>query len=140
GIVRYPEPGLIITFEEFPRQLYHDALQAGMDLQSLEKQGLLRVLWTPPAKILEGFSGKNDLVEKIVDALAVRRLVIDSITHFKRVATSELELREVLAKILSNLKVKGINALLIKELERIDDRTIAFEEYLVDASLRLHNT
>jgi circadian clock protein KaiC len=139
GIVRYREPGLIITFEEFPRQLYHDCLQGGMDLQALERQGLLRVLWTPPAKILEGFSGKNDLVEKIVDSLGVRRLVIDSITHFKRVATSELELREVLARILSNLKVKGINALCIKELERIDDRTIAFEEYLVDASLRLHN-
>ena len=28
---------------------------------------------------------------------------------------------------------------LVKELERQDEETIAFEEYLVDASLRLHN-
>lgn len=139
GVVRYREPGLIITFEEFPRQLYQDALQSGMDLQALERQGLLRVLWTPPGKVLEGFSGKNDLISKVIEELAVKRLVIDSITHFKRVATSELELREILARILSHLKIKGINAVLIKELERIDDRSIAFEEYLVDASIRLHN-
>lgn len=139
GMVRYREPALIITFEEFPRQLYQDALQSGMDLQALERRGLLRVLWTPPAKVLEGFSGKDDLITKIIDEMGVKRLVIDSITHFKRVATSELELREILARILSHLKIKGINAFLIKELERIDDRSIAFEEYLVDASIRLHN-
>jgi circadian clock protein KaiC len=140
GVVQYDEPGLIITFEEFPKQLYHDALQFGMDLRALERAGKLRVLWTPPGRILEGFTGKIDLVDRVIEQLGVRRLLIDSITHFKRVATGELELREVLAKILSSLKMKGINAFLIKELERIDDETIAFEEYLVDASIRLYNT
>jgi circadian clock protein KaiC len=139
GVVQYGEPGLIITFEEFPRQLYHDASQFGMDLHALEQSGKLRIVWTPPARILEGFSGKIDLVDAIVEQMGVRRLLIDSITHFKRVASAELELREALSKILSHLKIKGINALLIKELERIDDGTIAFEEYLVDASLRLYN-
>lgn len=139
GIVRYNEPGLIITFEEFPRQVYAEAAAYGIDLEALEKSGMLRVVWTPPARILEGFSGKNDLVEKLVEEMKVRRLVIDSITHFKRVSDDEKGLREVLSSILNYLKLKGINAFLVKELERMDSATIAFEEYLVDASMRLHN-
>jgi circadian clock protein KaiC len=139
GVVRYDEPGLIVTFEEFPRQIYGEALAYGVDLAALERAGRLRVVWTPPSRILDGFRGKSDLVEKLVRELNVRRIAIDSITHFKRVAVAEPQLREVLGEILNYLKLSGINAFLVKELERIDDRGIAFEEYLVDASMRVHS-
>ena len=140
GIAQHKEPGLLITFEEFPKQVYEEALAYGIDLRLMEDAGKLRVIWTSPARILEGFIGKNDLVEKIVNELGVRRLVIDSVSHFKRVATSEIELREILLKILNNLKLKGINTFLVKELERLDNASIAFEEYLVDASMRVYNS
>lgn len=139
GIVKYNEPGLMITFEEFPRQLYMEAMQFGIDLKPLEAAGMLRVLWTPPARILKSFAGKIDLIDKIVEEIGVRRLVIDSITHFRRVASDERGLREVLGQILNALKIRGITSILVKELERINDEAIAFEEYLVDASVRLHN-
>jgi circadian clock protein KaiC len=140
GVVQYKEPGLLITFEEFPKQVYAEAMSYGIDLRVMEDAGKLRVVWTTPQRILEGFTGKNDLIDKIIQELGVRRLVIDSITHFKRVSTSDVNLREQLLKILNNLKLRGINAILVKELERQDDETIAFEEYLVDASMRIYNT
>jgi circadian clock protein KaiC len=139
GVIRYKEPGLLITFEEFPKQVYAEAMSHGVDLRLMEDAGKLRVIWTTPQRILEGFTGKNDLIDKIIRELGVRRLVIDSISHFKRVSTSDVELRELLLKILNNLKLRGINAILVKELERQDDKTIAFEEYLVDASMRVYN-
>jgi circadian clock protein KaiC len=139
GVVQHREPALIITFEEFPKQIYQEALGYGVDLAALEKQGMLRVVWTPPQRILEGFTGKNDLIDKIIGELSIKRLVIDSITHFKRISAAEVQLRELLAGILNYLKLKRINSFLIKELERIDDQTIAFEEYLVDASMRVYN-
>ena len=139
GAVQFDEPGLLITFEEFPRQVYVESLAHGIDLKQLEESGKLRVIWTPPQRILEGFSGKNDLIDKIVSQLGVRRLAIDSITHFRRVTSSEVELRELLAKILNQLKLKGINSILIKELELLDNQTLAFEEYLVDSSLRVYS-
>lgn len=139
GIVRFDEPGLIITFEEFPKQIYQEAMGYGVDLAALERAGKLRVVWTPPSRILDGFSGRTDLLESLIDKLGVKRLVVDSITHFKRVAHDETQLRETLADILNWIKLKGINAFLVKELERIDDATIAFEEYLVDASMRVYN-
>lgn len=139
GIVQYNEPALMITFEEFPRQLYMEALQFGIDLKPLEAAGMLRVVWTPPARILKSFTGKIDLIDKIVEEIGVRRLVIDSITHFRRVASDEQALREVLGQILNALKIRGITSILVKELDRINDEAIAFEEYLVDASVRLHD-
>jgi len=139
GVIRYKEPGLLITFEEFPKQVYAEAMSYGVDLRLMEDAGKLRVVWTTPQRILEGFTGKNDLIDKIIHELGVRRLVIDSISHFKRVSTSDIDLRELLLKILNNLKLRGINAVLVKELERQDDQTIAFEEYLVDASIRVYN-
>jgi circadian clock protein KaiC len=139
GAVQYAEPGLLITFEEFPRQVYAESLSCGIDLEALERAGKLRVVWTPPSRILESFRGKSDLVEKIIKELGVRRLLIDSITHFKRVSSDETALREMISGILTHLKIAGVNALLVKEIDRQDDATIAFEEYLADASLRLHN-
>jgi len=140
GAVHQNEPGLLITFEEFPRQVYAESLSCGIDLEALERAGKLRVVWTPPSRILESFRGKSDLVEKIIKDIGVRRLLIDSITHFKRVSSDETALREMISGILTHLKVVGVNAVLVKELDRQDEETIAFEEYLVDASLRLHNT
>lgn len=139
GAVKYNEPGLLITFEEFPRQIYAEAKNCGINLQELEDTGKLRVIWTPPSRILQSFHGKNELVDQIIKEIGVRRLLIDSITHFKRVSPGETEMREILSGILTHLKLSGINALLVKELERQDDETIAFEEYIVDSSLRLHN-
>ena len=46
GIMQANEPGIIITFEEFPRQYYHDAAAFGWDFQALEKKGLLKIIMT----------------------------------------------------------------------------------------------
>ncbi len=139
GVRRYDEPGLIISFEEFPRQIYEEARAHGIDLEALEATGKLRVVWTPPQRILDSFNGRSDLVDSLIKEMGVRRVLIDSVTHFRRVSSDEAALREVLANVLNYLKINGVNSILVKELERQDERDIAFEEYLVDASMRVHN-
>lgn len=140
GIRRYGEPGLIISFEEFPKQIYEEASTHGIDLAALEASGKLRVIWTPPHRVLESFTGRNELIDGLIRELGVRRLLIDSITHFKRVSREETELRETLSTMLNYLKIHDVNSILVKELESQDESHIAFEEYLVDASMRVLNT
>ena len=140
GVMKYDEPGLIVSFEEIPRQIYQEAKGFGVDLARLENEGKLRVVWTTPQRIVEGFTGKNDLIQGVIEDLGVKRILVDSLTHFRRVAISEQDMRELLSQLLNFLKLKNINAVLVKELDRVDDNIIAFEEYLVDSSMRLHNS
>src|SRR6185436_15046710 len=51
GIEKFQEPGLIITFEEFPSQYYHDALNFGWDLKKYEEQGLLKIIFSDPDSV-----------------------------------------------------------------------------------------
>ena len=48
GIRYHNEPGLIVTFEEFPQQYYRDAEGFGWDFRQLEREGKLRVIMTSP--------------------------------------------------------------------------------------------
>jgi circadian clock protein KaiC len=140
GVVQYDEPGLLISFEEIPRQIYNEVKGFGIDLEALESTGKFRIIWTTPQRIIEGFSGKNDLIDNLIEELHIKRILIDSLTHFKRIAASEQHMRDLLANLLNYLKLRGITSILVKELDRMDDQIIAFEEYLVDASLRLYNS
>ena len=42
------QPGLLVSFEEFPSSLIRDALQLGWDLNALEKEGLFKIIFTSP--------------------------------------------------------------------------------------------
>ena len=48
GITQFNEPGLIMTFEEFPQQYYRDAETFGWDFRGLEQADKLRVIMTSP--------------------------------------------------------------------------------------------
>src|SRR3990170_352968 len=48
GIQHFNEPGIILTFEEFPQQYYRDAEAMGWPFADLEKDDKLRVIMTSP--------------------------------------------------------------------------------------------
>lgn len=80
------EPGLIVTFEEFPEQMYRDAMNLGMDLKALEKDGKLRTIFTSPEVFKQELEKPMGMVSETVKELGVKRLFIDSVTHFQRQA------------------------------------------------------
>lgn len=51
--VEMGEPGLIVTFEHFPKKLLRDASSLGYDLQEMERNGMLRILFTSPEIFFE---------------------------------------------------------------------------------------
>lgn len=143
GITRYDESGLLITFEQYPEQIYRDALSLGMDLKALQEQNRFGIIMTSPMKLRESFAGVGDITqEEIEDALMKirpRRILIDSITHFSRITPDEIERREILMDFLHRMSQRKATCFFTKELESVSRERIEFEEYLVDASLRLHN-
>lgn len=115
GIVQHKEPGLIITFEEFPQQYYHDAASFGWDFKALEKKGQLRIVMTSPEVSRLDIESVGGLIENHVNQLGARRVVIDSISHFARLTQDPVELRSIEYKFINALKRQRLTSILTRE-------------------------
>jgi len=115
GIIQFNEPGLIITFEEFPKQYYHDAASFGWDFNKLEKEGMLKVIMTSPEVTQQDLENVGGIIETQISEMGIRRVLIDSITHFERLTQDPIELRALEYGFINALKREGLTTLLVKE-------------------------
>lgn len=115
GIKKFNEPGLILTFEEFPSQYYHDALGFGWDLQALEKEGKLKIIFTHPEEAFDELSQMGGKIESLIDQMGIKRCLIDSLTHFEYQTDDIHELRDLEYQFLTNLKREGLTSILLRE-------------------------
>ncbi|HIE52011.1 MAG TPA: hypothetical protein EYP85_09650 [Armatimonadetes bacterium] len=136
GIVKYGEAGLIVTFEEVPVQMYRDALNFGWDLRRLSQEGKLRVIPTSPAVFQQQIDSPEGLIQRALREMDVRRIMIDSITHFQRITSDPIALRELLNRLLNLLRQGEYTTILVGEVTP-SAADISFEEYVVDAVFRL---
>jgi circadian clock protein KaiC len=115
GIMKYNEPGLIITFEEFPQQYYHDALQFGWDFKKLEEEGKVKIIFSDPHTTLTEFDRMDGELVSLVESMNVRRVLVDSMTHFEAIATDPFELRDLESRLINALKREQVTSLLLRE-------------------------
>ncbi len=115
GIERFQEPGLIITFEEFPSQYYHDALNFGWDLRKYEEEGMLKIIFSEPEGVLREMEELGGTLETLIDEMGIKRCLVDSLTHFEYAAEEEDQLREMEYTFINSLKREDITALFLRE-------------------------
>jgi circadian clock protein KaiC len=115
GIAQANEPGLIITFEEFPQQYYHDAAAFGWDFVDLEKKGLLKVIMTSPEVSRLDVESVGGMIENSVNQMGAQRVVVDSITHFSRLTQDPIELRSLEFSFINALKRQGLTSVFTRE-------------------------
>lgn len=137
GATQHDEAGLVITFEEFPQQMYQDALNLGWDLKELEDQNKLRVISTSPAVFYKQIQEGTGIIQRLVSDMKVERILIDSITHFQRITTEGVELRDLLNSLLNSLRQGGFTTLLTQEVGHETAEHVAFEQYIVDTVIRI---
>src|SRR5512145_3132951 len=111
GIVQANEPGLIITFEEFPQQYYYDAAAFGWDFLELEKKGLLKIIMTSPEVSRLDVESVGGMIESAVMQMGARRVVVDSVSHFARLTQDPIELRSVEFAFINALKRQGLTSI-----------------------------
>ncbi len=133
------EPGLAITFEQFPDQMVQDAAQFGMDFDELERLGMVRLVCTSPDVFLHQLSEVGGLVDRMVLEMKAKRLVIDSASHLAQISDDPRELRSLFYGMVSGLKRAGLTTIITKELESTVPDRVPFEEYLCDTVIRLDN-
>ena len=115
GIVQANEPGLIITFEEFPRQYYRDAAAFGWDFHDLENKGLLKIIMTSPEVSRMDIESVGGMIETYIAQMGARRGVVDSMTHFGRLTEDAIELRGIEFNFINALKREGLTSILTRE-------------------------
>lgn len=115
GAFQQDEPGLLVTFEEFPHSLYRDAQAHGWDLHALEEANKLRIIFTSPQVLLSNLESPVSPLNRTIVDWDVRRVVVDSMTHFTRVTRDPRELRNVYNSVINAFKREGITSLLLSE-------------------------
>jgi len=137
GIMKYDEPGFFITFEEFPQQIYRDALNFSWDFRGLEEEDKLKVLFTSPDLMYQDIKRHEGIFPEMIREIGAKRVVVDSITHFQRLADNPGELREIIYSLINALKREGLTPLLLRELVEGEVLGTVAEEYTADAVLHL---
>ena len=115
GIRNHNEPGLVVTFEEFPQQYYRDAEGFGWDFRQLEREGKLRVIMTSPEVSRADLESVGGTIETLAREMGARRILIDSISHFDQLAEDPVELRAVVYGFVNSLKREGLTSILTRE-------------------------
>jgi circadian clock protein KaiC len=114
------EPGLFVSFEEFPQSLYRDAASVGWDLASLEDDGKLRLIFTSPNVLLQSLSTPESSILRTIDDAGIQRVVIDSLTHFTQNTAEPHALRRIYHQVISAFRREGVTAVYLGEETRSD--------------------
>jgi circadian clock protein KaiC len=115
GILHHNEPGLIVTFEEFPQQYYDDAAGFGWDFRKLEREGKLRVIMTSPEVSRSDLESVGGTIETLARKMGARRILVDSISHFDQLTEDPIELRGLAYGFINALKREGLTSILTRE-------------------------
>jgi circadian clock protein KaiC len=115
GITQHNEPGLIITFEEFPQQYYRDAAAFGWDFYGLEEAGKLRIIMSSPEVTRADLQSVEGRIHTIAAEIGARRMLVDSLTHFERLTDDPIELRSIVYGFINGLKREGLTSVLTRE-------------------------
>jgi circadian clock protein KaiC len=136
--VKLGEPGIYVTFEELPDQIYRDAKNFGWDLQRMEEEDKFRLVCTSPNLMLE--SGDDSLLDDVLQDVHPRRLVIDSLSHLQMFVTKDA-MRQEAYRLVRYLKTRGVSSILLWESPQISGATFNVADaglsFLVDCLVAL---
>jgi circadian clock protein KaiC len=139
GATKHSEPGLLISFEEFPSSLHRDAEALGWNLKELEASGKLHLMFTSPEVFLASLESPDSHLNQMILDADIRRLVLDSVSHFDRLTRNVQELRRIYASVTNGLRREGITGMLLGEEGRSEYRRASKGglSFLVDSIILL---
>src|SRR2546425_2442872 len=136
--IRLGEPGVYVTFEELPDQIYRDARNFGWDLRKMEEEDKFRVVCTSPDLMLE--SGSDSLLDDVLRDIQPRRLVVDSLSHLEMFVKKD-DMRMEAYRVIRYLKTRGVSSVLLWESPQISGGSFSVTDvglsFLVDCIVAL---
>jgi circadian clock protein KaiC len=137
GITEHDEPGVFITFEEFPQRIYRDACNFGWNFPRLERENRLKVIFTSPELVQQDLLHEQGIISEMIHEIGARRAVVDSISHFQYHPSLHGDRREAIYGLMNALKREGLTSILIRELPCEEEVGSAAEDFLADGLIVL---
>jgi len=139
GARDYDEPGVLLTFEQMPEQLFADAAGFGWDLKDLVAQKKIVVHFIRPEELLEQHGRQENRllvsIADLVDDFGARRVMIDSISHLRPFFSGE-QARAQFMRFLVQLKSMGLTPIMTSEIAP-GEGLAALDVYMVDTVIHL---
>ena len=115
--IRQGEPGIVAMFEERPGEYAERAASFGLDLDTPQKEGKLKLLYIRPLDL-----SVDETVREIIDAvkeMGAKRLVIDSLAGFEMALAPgfRTDFRESLYRMIGALTRTGVTILSTVEVQ-----------------------
>ncbi len=118
GATKCDEKGLLVSFEEFPQALYRDAQSLGWDLEHLQQENKIHILFTSPQVLLGNLQAPVSPLNRLLMDNHFGRVVVDSVSSFRRITSHPWELRHVYNVLVNAFKREGLTSVLIDEESR----------------------
>ena len=147
GVNLHNEPGIIVVFETNPDKLIRDAGLFGWDLEDLQRQKKLKVIFTSPQVLDAELRSPNSLLLETATEMGARRIFIDGIGLLNPEADRGARLplsgpgsyRELLQQLLEGLHRAKLTAMFSHEIGSMDESlsTLQSAGFLADTVIEL---
>lgn len=140
GIRKYDEAGMYISFEENPEKIIQDFRSFGWDLKQYVADKKLIILYYTPEQVERFLESGGGIVRDLIETLAVKRMVVDSLTAFSLLFPTELEKTKGILKLFDSIHDWGVTSLMTSEQEpnpSMHKSTVI--EFQVDGVVLLYN-
>lgn len=151
GIAKFNEPGIIVVFEADPAKLIRDAALFGWDLEELQRQDKLKIIFTSPQVFESELRSPSSLLLETAARMGVRRIFIDGIGLLYPAAnvgnaigiglprSGPGSYRELLQQLLEGLYRGNMTAMFSHEVGSLDESLSTLESagFLADTVIEL---
>ena len=138
GASQFDEPGMIVLFEVSPHKLFRDALGFGWDLEQLERQGRLKIVFTTRDVLRQELQQADSVLLGEASKMGARRIFVDGSTRLIGPNGSP-EARSAFHVLTEGLQRENLTAVLAVEasLDNGDPHASIPEESIADTVIRL---
>jgi circadian clock protein KaiC len=153
GITQFNEPGIIVVFETTPDKMIRDAASLGWNLDELQGQNKLQIVFTSPEVLNQELRATDGLLLETAKEMGARRIFIDGIGLLSRALpdsrSAEAQggrrpdsFRELLQQLAEAFARENLTVMFSLEMGRATQSLRNEEEiaYLADTVIRLTQT
>jgi len=147
GVVEYDEPGLIVVFEVSPDKLIRDMAAFGWDVERLQEQGKLEIIFTSPQVLEQELRSPDSLLLEAAAKIGAQRIFIDGISLLRPIpngngtenGSGRAGYRDLLQQVIEGLQRENLTAMVSHELTAQDENlpTLEVAEFVSDTVIRL---